>query len=770
MLLFKEISWNLRTYRFKSIYARMIVVFCIILAGTIAIIGGLSYYKASASIQQKVNEANIQVLYQLQLVIDTSMEKVDSLTMNLAMNYMLQKKYDNFSLSEKLDLPQIVNSQIKEEYIDSVYIYYNEAHKIVASNYGMLDESIFPDVEWIKAYKEAAPLGFKPLYINGREIERLGAKTSVMTLIREFPLASLPKIGVIAINIDKLKLFNVINRFLSPEQSIFVMDGEGRRLDGDVQYFELLRQEKGFTETIKSSNSYKHIKMDGKNLMLSHVRSPRNGWIYVKVQNIEELTAEAKNIKYFTFWLALLSLLAGTIIWIMASVNFYNPLLKLLEKVIRSGDSSECSPGSTARNEIGLLESAVDDIIVRKVNAEELFKSSREEIKKGLLLEISGNENFDASRMGRQLEALDFPVGNRFFAVMIIKIEKYGKQFDEQEAAMAAEIKDAVRSVAESVNCKETDVLAGYIGIDRLMVLMGYEGNENVTIEAAGRMQQEISANTGVCVTIGIGSSCRHLQDVHNSYNEAQDALNYKVINGKGTVIHINNFDVSGKMPKYYYPISKELELVDAIKLGDKNRAVGITREIFNSIPKCAGFASYIPELLWQLMNGVFRSINSMGLAFEDVYSRNFFEVYKEYRQIENVDSMIAFIEGQVGRLIDYISEKRANRNDRIINGIKEYIEKNYYEEISLNTVASRVYMSPSYISTIFKEVTGKGFSDYILKIRMEKAMELLTGSDKSIAMVASGVGYEVHSFMRVFKKYTGMTPSEYRKDNMGKL
>ena len=95
----------------------------------------------------------------------------------------------------------------------------------------------------------------------------------------------------------------------------------------------------------------------------------------------------------------------------------------------------------------------------------------------------------------------------------------------------------------------------------------------------------------------------------------------------------------------------------------------------------------------------------------------------------------------------------------------KEYIAGHYNDEnISLNSAAEAVSVSPSYFSTLFSQEEGKTFIEYLTDIRMQHAKELLRCS----SMKASEVGFEVgykdnHYFASIFKKTQGMTPTEYR-------
>lgn len=95
----------------------------------------------------------------------------------------------------------------------------------------------------------------------------------------------------------------------------------------------------------------------------------------------------------------------------------------------------------------------------------------------------------------------------------------------------------------------------------------------------------------------------------------------------------------------------------------------------------------------------------------------------------------------------------------------KDYLEKNYREEISLETVAGELHFNPSYLSTLFKQSFGTSFSEYLSAVRMQKALDLLIHSDCRVKQIAGMVGYrDSNYFIRSFKKKYGVTPDEFRK------
>ncbi|EMS73971.1 response regulator transcription factor [Ruminiclostridium cellobioparum] len=106
--------------------------------------------------------------------------------------------------------------------------------------------------------------------------------------------------------------------------------------------------------------------------------------------------------------------------------------------------------------------------------------------------------------------------------------------------------------------------------------------------------------------------------------------------------------------------------------------------------------------------------------------------------------------------------EPRSER--KTIEAAKEYINKNFFNSISLESVARHVHMNTNYFSSLFKKETGENFIDYLTKVRVEKAKTLLANPNLKIHEICQIVGYySTKHFARLFKEMVGMTPSEYR-------
>ena len=101
------------------------------------------------------------------------------------------------------------------------------------------------------------------------------------------------------------------------------------------------------------------------------------------------------------------------------------------------------------------------------------------------------------------------------------------------------------------------------------------------------------------------------------------------------------------------------------------------------------------------------------------------------------------------------------------IGQAQRFIRRNYSQPISLRDVSRQIFLSPKYFSRLFKEKAGRSFNNYKMELKIEMSKELLKKGNYTISQIAYHTGYQnPESFMKMFKKVTGSTPSQYRRRN----
>ncbi len=213
------------------------------------------------------------------------------------------------------------------------------------------------------------------------------------------------------------------------------------------------------------------------------------------------------------------------------------------------------------------------------------------------------------------------------------------------------------------------------------------------------------------------------------------------------------------------YPQEKEKELIGLVKLGDKKGAKAILNQILGNI-----LVNNYEDLLTakgrllELIVLLSRSALEAGADRGEIY--NAYNKYlKDYNKITSQEKLCNWV---VNCLEDFTNSIYKSRNIEKISLVSKglnYIKEHCCEKITLDDVAHYVHKSPFYYSHIIKNETGLTFNDYLTKMRIEKAKELLKNDVLSIATIAIEVGYNDQSyFSKVFKNWEGITPAKYRK------
>ena len=141
-----------------------------------------------------------------------------------------------------------------------------------------------------------------------------------------------------------------------------------------------------------------------------------------------------------------------------------------------------------------------------------------------------------------------------------------------------------------------------------------------------------------------------------------------------------------------------------------------------------------------------------------------------EIEKFDSLEDLSIWLSGIMHRFINYSFDFTQIKHSDIVYKVMEYVKNNYASKITLDDVAKHVYLSRSYLSSVFKEETGYSLFNYINRVRVEKSKLYLLDNSISLVDVAAMCGFEDQSyFTKVFKKATGVSPKKYR-DSRGNI
>ncbi len=141
---------------------------------------------------------------------------------------------------------------------------------------------------------------------------------------------------------------------------------------------------------------------------------------------------------------------------------------------------------------------------------------------------------------------------------------------------------------------------------------------------------------------------------------------------------------------------------------------------------------------------------------------------YQEMMRATDRESLKKICLSQLHEITNLMSSHQNDASRNIVEQIKAYLDAHYHEEISLDMLAERYYLNASYLSRLFKQSTGSTLTDYLASQRIEESKKLLLSGKYKVYEVSQKVGYRNDKyFFRVFRSYTGMSPSEFLRSSI---
>jgi two-component system response regulator YesN len=351
-------------------------------------------------------------------------------------------------------------------------------------------------------------------------------------------------------------------------------------------------------------------------------------------------------------------------------------------------------------------------------------------------------------------------------------------RFDSKELnALAYEENDLnlIRYAASNI-MEETigDRFAGQqelLTLEDQFILLANMPGETINEDIQGSLesvQRNLSTFLKVSVSIGVGS-VTDLQELHRSYKEALGALSRRFFyGGSGLFVATETTEepsTAAESSKFQNDFA-ELERQIRGHIAESNYAdfVSGVEEWLDSFREQGLSISRIHLHTYSLIDGLIKEISSSPHENKEAIEQ--FESYAGLIQrLETFEELSTMMTVVIQKFVELKNSKKPLH--KTIQFVIDLINEKYDTNLTLKSIAEEVFMSPSHLSTLFRQEMGINFLDYLHQHRIDKAKQLLKETNEKVYAVARQVGYydEAH-FVRFFKKWTGMLPSQYKKQN----
>lgn len=276
---------------------------------------------------------------------------------------------------------------------------------------------------------------------------------------------------------------------------------------------------------------------------------------------------------------------------------------------------------------------------------------------------------------------------------------------------------------------------------------------------------QDVTQHSDFTITIGLGTPVIQIDAIHQSYDEATQALGQKMFNGKGRVLPFATSPLNLESSQQILSDADELlsqlfgaiqnyQLVDIYDIMEQLGTLILKLESRNSVYH---FTIYV----------VGKANDFLHEKNEDVYDLLGwdFQHLDIIYQFETVQDLRDWLRKKMFEISEKLQNKLAKRNKKLIEKVELYIQGHIEEGITLKDLAKHFLYSPNHLGQLFKEETSIHFSDYMLNQRLDRVKLLLDDPTMKIYEAADRLGFKnMTHFYRLFKKRFNISPGDYRK------
>lgn len=299
-----------------------------------------------------------------------------------------------------------------------------------------------------------------------------------------------------------------------------------------------------------------------------------------------------------------------------------------------------------------------------------------------------------------------------------------------------------------------------FVGILR----MGEEDTqEEMLLGVAEDIRDSLLKWLKISVTIGVGERISELGSLPQSYNQAQEAADHRWYLGKNHIISIDHLQQNNESA-YRFDAAQGERILSVVKSSDKVALHAELDDVFVPLSqnRRLGF-SYGRNVSLQLILLTSRLLQELNMLGPEMDSKER-DLWERIFKQERIADLRGIVEEYLLQVCERIEEKRKGKPKNVIERIHALIEQRYAENLQINDIAKEVFLSSTYMCLLFKQETGETINEFMTKVRIEKAKELLSDPRNKFYEVCYQVGYSDPSyFSKLFKKYVGLTPSAYR-------
>lgn len=724
----------------NSFWVRLVLSYIILALFIIGLFGAMLYSKANKMMVEEVSQSSKISLDTIRDYTENTFlprfVETNKLMATINPNSTMETSFflDNHYRDNSYLIPGLNSSLKIATYANpgtkNITYYYLKDKIIIDANYFYETTDRSPDHDFVSSLAEVP----KQTWLSRMVKSENGtgyADSPVLTYVYALPfMAEGDAIkGYLYIDVDLAYLENVLQTMLAPQLEKAYIFGKDNRLllstsasnADQIQSLQQLMNPNQSRFKVRLENGVREV------VSYSPMSLSQDDWTYVIVRPMQSYFLSANKFKDDIINGCIILLILGILCSFFLSQRFYMPVKKILSYIRKQHADNIVLQ---TRNEYAIIDNLLHS----------LDRRLHEQTRVGLVHHaIHGN-------FGMLERGLLIP-SNCSCVAAVVRMTSGGSEAFKRQYMLIQ------HSVSCELLCMNADeiVILFYLHKDE-----AYAATE--TIRAHIELVKPLFSEE-VGFSCGYGQHVQSEEDIHISYKQALQALKYTFIYGMNATISFEQIESRrGFEKKIAYEVYQ-----NALRAADSELIGGFLTEFSRELSREDLQIEVVEFEIMQLITRLSHTIIELNLHDAVISSTDLFSEFKKSTLSETLDWLrqINFA------ILDYLKASSENPHYAIIHDLKAYIDTHLEEDISLDSLAERAFLSPSYISSLFGEILHISFSNYLTNARVDKAAELLCSSSMTVTDITTVVGYRnIQYFCRKFKEKYGVTPMQFRKSS----
>ncbi|WP_164826786.1 helix-turn-helix domain-containing protein, partial [Paenibacillus alginolyticus] len=536
---------------------------------------------------------------------------------------------------------------------------------------------------------------------------------------------------------------------------IMILDGKQNLILGGsntFNYKQMLQQNIKNHELVLGNNMY---------LIHSHAFKIEDWTLYSTVK-VKDISKNIDRIQWEILGLCLFLLFILSALTYWNSRRHFKPFSQLASQMKKTVASALPASEQTQNTEYAIIKSGLDHMVKTMEEMNIMIHNHQDVIKNEFLRQwlLQGTYN-GAIQEDRNKNLHSLLSSDVYLAVM--RINRYQSFSDRYSYASRKLLIYAMGNIVGEILGKHGFVSENVdLGSDHLVVLIGAGADENEPMQALYEAREAIGQWLQFHVTVALSNKTAVHNNMRNLYDRTYDLTLLRFFNEQDKV-YVEE-DLGDYLPEQQPDLDEKLvqELIQSVRKSQKDKVSAELDALFAKLQNLT-----YAECKFQLKLLFFYIFKAFNKVIADQEQGGADLLLQKFDTLSDVKD---WIYNQFVKIIDSVALKHSasNRKEELASEIFDYVKQHLQDPmLTLENIADYLVLSVSYVRLVFKETYLITLSDFIHQERLEQAKQLLISTDWPVLNIAERSGFQSKTtFFTSFKKYTGLTPNQYREQN----